>query len=455
MGVMDIFSNLGIRTKLIVIFVVLLPIPVAVVGYMSYSLAAGATYDQVEDKLATQAEDWMRIADSYVIETAHVRDREDKLIQNQLKLQSEDWRLAIHNEMTQARILASKEKEMARNHIAAISLDVKKMMELAVEQHGRNTPYAEKERVYDKVADIEIGSLGYVYIIGCTNGVNRGHYIVSKDRLRDGEDIWNAKDSQGRLFIQEMVEEGEKLSGDDIYFIEYPWRNIGETKDRMKVAAIAYFEPWDVIIGASSYYDDFASDVEEDIKEHLKEEIAEVEIGETGYIWVLNSSGHYIVSKDRLRDGEYLWDAKDADGNYFIRDLVNGGKETPTEAYFLTYPWQNVGETEAIPKIAAVTYVPEWDWVIGASAYYKDFRSTLEEDMKERLKDKMAEEKIGETGYIWVLNSSGHYIVSSQRARDGENIWDVEDDDGNRGKENTRERTRQHRVLPVDKRGTR
>lgn len=37
-------------------------------------------------------------------------------------------------------------------------------------------------------------------------GDQRGRYLISKDGLRNGENIWEAKDSQGRLFIQSMVE---------------------------------------------------------------------------------------------------------------------------------------------------------------------------------------------------------------------------------------------------------
>jgi methyl-accepting chemotaxis protein len=37
----------------------------------------------------------------------------------------------------------------------------------------------------------------------------------------------------------------------------YPWQNPGDPKARMKIARLMYFEPWDWIIGAGSYEEEF------------------------------------------------------------------------------------------------------------------------------------------------------------------------------------------------------
>jgi len=37
----------------------------------------------------------------------------------------------------------------------------------------------------------------------------------------------------------------------------YPWKNQGDTVPRQKVVRIAYFQPWDWIIGAGSYVEEF------------------------------------------------------------------------------------------------------------------------------------------------------------------------------------------------------
>jgi methyl-accepting chemotaxis protein len=101
-----------------------------------------------------------------------------------------------------------------------------------------------------------VGKTGYVYVLG-GKGEQQGRYIISKNGERDGESIWEAKDADGKLFIQSVVQKALKTKDGAVEFERYPWINKGETTARVKVAAIAYFEPWDWVIGAGCYEDDF------------------------------------------------------------------------------------------------------------------------------------------------------------------------------------------------------
>ncbi len=110
----------------------------------------------------------------------------------------------------------------------------------------------------------------------------------------------------------------------------------------------------------------------------LRKAIMSTKVGKTGYVYIIGGSGghkgNYIISKDGKRDGENIWDAKDADGRYFIREIVNkaiGLKEGETAT--ITYPWKNKGEVTARGKIASLAYFKQWDWVIGSGAYKDDF----------------------------------------------------------------------------------
>ncbi len=101
-----------------------------------------------------------------------------------------------------------------------------------------------------------VGQTGYVYVLG-GKGEHRGHYIVSKDGKRDGEDLWDSKDADGNPFIQTIVQAGLGVHGREVTFTRYPWQNQGEARPRMKIAAVTYFEPWDWVIGAGAYEDEF------------------------------------------------------------------------------------------------------------------------------------------------------------------------------------------------------
>ncbi len=111
------------------------------------------------------------------------------------------------------------------------------------------------ESLMAAVNSVKVGKSGYIYILG-GSGDDQGVYVHSKDGKRDGENIWNAKDSNGNLFIQNVVKKGLALNTGQVDFEEYPWKNADDPVARDKVAAIAYFKPWDWVIGASMYKDD-------------------------------------------------------------------------------------------------------------------------------------------------------------------------------------------------------
>jgi methyl-accepting chemotaxis protein len=102
-----------------------------------------------------------------------------------------------------------------------------------------------------------VGKSGYVFVIGAVGDL-RGRYIVSKDDLRNGENIWDSRDSQGRYFIRSIIEKAQRTRDGTVDFEQYSWRNPGETQDRIKLTALTYYPAWDWVIGAGTYLDDFA-----------------------------------------------------------------------------------------------------------------------------------------------------------------------------------------------------
>ena len=106
------------------------------------------------------------------------------------------------------------------------------------------------------IIETKVGKSGYVFVIGGT-GDHKGQYIISKDGARDGEDILNAKDADGNLFIKEMVEMSVATGGKKIAEMRYPWKNEGEAQARMKITRVAYYPEWDWVIGTGAYVSDF------------------------------------------------------------------------------------------------------------------------------------------------------------------------------------------------------
>ncbi|MCX5828462.1 MAG: methyl-accepting chemotaxis protein [Deltaproteobacteria bacterium] len=106
------------------------------------------------------------------------------------------------------------------------------------------------------IMNTRVGKTGYVGILGGT-GEYRGKYVISKDGARDGENVWNEKDAQGNHVIQETVRKAMASPKGEVAFHTYYWQNPGEQRASKKITALLYFEPYDWIIGAGTYEEDF------------------------------------------------------------------------------------------------------------------------------------------------------------------------------------------------------
>jgi len=115
-------------------------------------------------------------------------------------------------------------------------------------------PQESVQSLRQAIYNINVGQTGYVYVLD-----SQGHYVISQNGTRDGEDISQAKDTDGNLFIQEIVAKARVLKPGDVAEHRYPWQNPGDPAPRMKVARLMYFAPWDWIIGAGSYEGEFLS----------------------------------------------------------------------------------------------------------------------------------------------------------------------------------------------------
>ncbi len=105
------------------------------------------------------------------------------------------------------------------------------------------------------IIEAKVGKSGYAFVLG-GKGARQGRYIISKDGKRDGENLWEAKDANGKYFIQEIVKTGLASHGGSVGMTRYAWKNSDDKQARMKLTAVTYFEPWDWVIGAGTYEDD-------------------------------------------------------------------------------------------------------------------------------------------------------------------------------------------------------
>ncbi len=162
-------------------------------------------------------------------------------------------------------------------------------------------------------------------------------------------------------FMKEVL---EKKNG----YIEYLWKNEGETEERAKAGYVAHFEPWNIIIWASAYKEDFKSLI--DIRS-MRDDLLAVTIGETGYPYILDPSGTLIVHP--ILEGNNLYNTNDADGMPFIRLML----EDPEGEGLMYYRWQNTEDEPVRQKFQRYRTLDEYGWTIAISSYTDEFYGVM------------------------------------------------------------------------------
>ncbi|MBU1107871.1 MAG: Cache 3/Cache 2 fusion domain-containing protein [Candidatus Riflebacteria bacterium] len=110
------------------------------------------------------------------------------------------------------------------------------------------------------IEGIKMGKSGYVFVLE-GKGEQKCHTIIHP--LGVDVDLTETKDANGSFFVQDIVNIGLKHAKDGIPVnFKYSWLDKGTVKPRNKFSAVIYYEPWNWVIGASTYYDDFLDTVQ-------------------------------------------------------------------------------------------------------------------------------------------------------------------------------------------------
>ena len=192
-----------------------------------------------------------------------------------------------------------------------------------------------------------IGKTGYIYCID-------SHGII----LIHPENQLLQVDLSEHAFITEQMER-------KVGYLEYNWKNPGETHPRPKALYMTYFEPWDWIISVTSYRNEFRELVNVD---DFRDSILSLVFGQTGYSYVLDLEGNLIVHPSLK--GNY-YEAVDVKGRQFIQEICKrkSGK--------IIYTWAAPGESEAREKLVIFNYIPEYQWIVASSSFLEEFYAPL------------------------------------------------------------------------------
>lgn len=336
------FSDVSIKWQLISLILLLMFIPLLIFGISAYKSAEIDLISNVEKELSRES---LQLKENIEASILHINHMNNEALIN-LKLQEKSISVIVSTILKT--ILSNKDDKV-------------------------NT------ELFDSLSKLNIGKSGYVSILDLN-----GNYIIDRNIFINQEyfNLTSKKRSEPSFdsnFTTKILEIVKTLESEEIQYINYSLSNNSTINIKTMLIGVSYSNSSKLIILTNAYYEDFTSDFSDNLKKELKNEMSKHVIGKTGYHWVLDSKGNYIISKDNLRNGENIFESQDSNGNYFIKDMIINSKKMPAgKAYLHYYPWQNTDEKKPRTKLAAVVYIPEFDWVIGSSAYTEELLVNLQ-----------------------------------------------------------------------------
>jgi len=106
----------------------------------------------------------------------------------------------------------------------------------------------------------------------------------------------------------------------------------------------------------------------------LRKAIMDMKIGKTGYAYVLDKTGNYVISKNGEKDGQNLMEMKDENGRFFVKDLVIRALELKNgETADVVYQLMDPSDNQIKSKKVKFTYFEKWDWIIAAGSFEYEF----------------------------------------------------------------------------------
>lgn len=335
-------KQLSLKWEMMLLCVLLVAVPTVLMGVVGFYAYQGFAESELESHLRQRASAIRTLAYDNIAQNRRILRREEVLVKKRIESLAETTR----------EVLDSMAPQMATTD-------------------GRNAPL-----LFEQLRQLRVNRAGHVFLL------NQQLQPVLNSELLTTASSAALTDS---FFLRIQASLPELMAG-DIQVIRYPWRTLENGHYIDRYTALAYAESLQMVIGVTISETDFRSiELEKKLQDDLRNRLSRETVGDTGYVWVLNSDSRYVVSRHNLRNGEDMSDVNDAHGRPLVEYMVEIAANLPRgETGLLYYEWRSLGQDLPEPKAAAITYVPEWDWVIGVSITLDEFYAGLQ-NMRETI----------------------------------------------------------------------
>lgn len=218
---------------------------------------------------------------------------------------------------------------------------------------GKTTKDEAFNKIRNSLLSQKIGNTGYIYVWDISKAPISLPVVIHP--FIEGRDVREYE------FVQQAA---RQKNG----YMEYNWRNPGDSVDRAKSMYLSYFPEWNWVVAVSSYKEEFFEII--DIA-YLKEKINSIKIGESDYPVILAYNGD-VISHPYF-EGQNIYNLRDKNGKYFVREVCKNKNG------MIEYYWKkpNSGDTD-FKKIVFYKDNPLFKWIIVTGLYEDELYAELE-----------------------------------------------------------------------------
>jgi methyl-accepting chemotaxis protein len=162
------------------------------------------------------------------------------------------------------------------------------------------------------IMSFKVGQTGYVEVFD-----TKGKYIISHNSTRNGENVWEARDVNGRQFIQEMIKQAQTLKPGEFTTLTYSLPFGEKQIPRQRMVNVGYFAPWDWIICAGTWDDEIMAEVQTIHDANASSRIImlvslSIVLVGVGIVWILIAK---VIARPIVRTADMLKDISEGEGD--------------------------------------------------------------------------------------------------------------------------------------------
>lgn len=195
----------------------------------------------------------------------------------------------------------------------------------------------------------------------------------------EGKKLTGTRDLEGRYVVLDMIKIAQE-KGEGFY--RYLWsKPVSEGLNHEKLSFIKYIPELKWIIGAGEYVED----VQNRIKKEILEKASTVRFGKSGYVFIFDFNGTYLVHIKKEFIGTSRFWYVDKNGVKVGETLLK--ESLKPEGGYVEFYWPKGPGDEYVNKISYSKSYNPWQWVICTGFYTDDVEEVLKNDWNELLKD--------------------------------------------------------------------